>query len=74
MFLQFSTTIFTLFNLWRISEKFVPKNLVKIKIIPKKKNLLARTIALYYAFKTGGNDKKSTKKIRKAIKKSLLLI
>jgi len=78
MFLQFLTSTVTIWRLWQLSEKYIPRHLIyeirkgnpKTKSI--KKQCILRGLALWHTLKNGGNhDKKSkniTKKIEKAVK------
>ena len=71
MFLQFLTTVVTIFRLWQISEKYIPPTIVKKYNKPSnlvKKIFLVRSLAIWNTIKNGGNDNKNVKKLKKILK------
>ena len=77
MFLQFLTSTVTIWRLWQLSEKYIPRHLIyKIrKGNPKtksiKKQCILRGLALWHTLKNGGNYDKRTKNITKKIEKAV---
>jgi len=77
MFLQFLTSAVTIWRLWELSEKYVPKHLIYEiqKSNPKTKNIkkqcVLRGLALWHTLKNGGNYDKRTKNITKKIEKAV---
>jgi hypothetical protein len=74
MFLKFLTTVITMFRLWEISEKYIPRKVLS-KVSNSRmasisgKSILARRVALWQTIKNGGNDKENIVKVRKNIEK-----
>jgi hypothetical protein len=77
MFLMFLTTTITMWRFWKLSEKYIPKDMLyqsryinKIKQPEQnhmKENILMRGLALWHTIKHGGNNNENTEKIKKNI-------
>ena len=71
MFIQFLATVVTLFQSWKISEKYLlcqPPISKRNKKQGTKKAILVRGTALWNTVKNGGNNEKNLRKVRKNIK------
>jgi hypothetical protein len=75
MLLQFLTTVVTIFRLWQISEKYIPRELLlreherTNKKYINRSSFLAHGTALWHTLKNGGNDGKNLKKVKRNIEK-----
>ena len=77
MFLQFLTSTVTIWRLWQLSEKYIPKHLIyniqknNSRAINVKKHCFLRCLALWHTLKNGGNHDKKSKNIIKKIEKAV---
>jgi hypothetical protein len=79
IFLQFLTSAVTIWRLWELSERYIPKNLVyQSKLLESKgringrhtqKSITVRSLALWHTIKNGGNNQRKDKEIQKSIRK-----
>jgi hypothetical protein len=82
MFLQYLTSVITIWRLWKLSEKYIPKEIFTTKTQPeiitslhkRKRKIMGRFLALWHTVKYGGNNVKNDKKIKKTIKIAVLNI
>jgi len=67
--LMFLTSAITIWKLWRLTEKCLPKYLDyhQKKRISIKTSLLAHCFAFWHVIKNGKNDKKSCQKVKKNV-------
>lgn len=74
MALQYITTVVTIWKLWKLSEKYIPKDLIyqikftKDRIKNKsymKRSFFIHSLAIWHTIKNGGNNDENNKKIRK---------
>lgn len=80
MFLQYLTSAVTIWRLWELSEKYIPKDIILQKqnfeditrMHKGKRKVIARFLALWHIVKFGGNNAKDDKKIKKNIKTMVL--
>jgi len=80
MLLQFLTSAITVWRFWKLSEKYIPKDIIyqnrylKKDEKPKKdlhKQFLAHSLALWHTVKNGGNNEGNEAKIKKNIRKTI---
>jgi hypothetical protein len=80
-FLQFLTSGVTMWRLWQISERYIPREVIQGLRSPTKDQktmgkpsarILVRSLAIWHTFKNGGNDTKNQEKVKKQIKKTVL--
>jgi G:T/U-mismatch repair DNA glycosylase len=79
MFLMFLTSVVTIWKFWKLSEKYIPKDLIYQSRQKNKKrvknsvskNVLARSMALWHTVKHGGNDMENDQKMKNKIKKAV---
>ena len=73
-FLEFLTSSVTIWKMWRISERYLPRELFCNREFTNNKSnlkLFARGLAVLHALKHGGNDIENDEKTKKTILKSV---